>query len=859
MFKFTIITGSSILPLTRTSHITREISRAHFSSRQAHFLTICSRVPSSSPGLRSLHMQHRKAWLQPDEADNSVRRRSAAEHPENHGDHVEHHQRLPRRHSPTDRLCPGSHHGDYGQSETTSTEGSGHHYCQYTPKCFLTVHRGGHGGHSPRSAASWYGDEAWNDSVTKTTIRAENEVEAHREANNYKFGFRKWKGYVTERPIEVRSDIDKELHSDLSTAKPQEGSLVTCGNVAYVIFFGWWISLTYFIISSLMFLTILGAVYGNFCWKMGCYFIWPFGKSIESSQCSFNKFIFQACDGMRTTVVKPPRCVIIAENDQNGEKDSSPLLASSPFPVEVPVPEPPPKTTSSHWRHPGTYMWLLLGFPVLALMHLVACVVSWLLIFTIPVAKLNARAVTTVLLMAPQDIHINQLDKTLLCETRVILCCNKAMNIHFYKYSVLGINIFALNLLPLVITSLAIGYTDGDNVYFSAETKFAVAITSIIPLSYFIGMGIASISAQRPQSCNEVLRRDVKAALTGTLLGCILFIPGICMIIGGIKHREQKFNSRSAGVSSALLFISIGGVFAPTLFSKTFGNLVCESCTSVPGNTSVPFICKDCHYDSSQTDPHLILSHIEPLVYTIAVLLPAAYLIGLIFTLKTHSHIYDIHISDIQGGHAHGQYQQEVHSPHLSTGASAGPLLAANSCINASIVASRRIPAADPVVHWSRWRALAVLITATVLMACCADLTIKNIEPMLTHSAISQYFIGVTLLAMVPELPEIVNGIQFALQNNISLSLEVGSCIAVQVCMIQIPLLILFNAFYDVGFVLLFSDIHLWASIFSVILVNYIFMDGKCDYFQGTALVVVYFILLALYFFAPSPRSCPST
>lgn len=97
-------------------------------------------------------------------------------------------------------------------------------------------------------------------------------------------------------------------------------------------------------------------------------------------------------------------------------------------------------------------------------------------------------------------------------------------------------------------------------------------------------------------------------------------------------------------------------------------------------------------------------------------------------------------------------------------------------------------------------------------------------------------------------------------------SLEVGSCIAVQVCMIQIPLLILFNAFYvrsaqllfhtvslafalqqctcwlgsnpcspsqDVGFTLIFSDIHLWASIFSVILVNYIFMDGKSDYFQG--------------------------
>lgn len=36
-------------------------------------------------------------------------------------------------------------------------------------------------------------------------------------------------------------------------------------------------------------------------------------------------------------------------------------------------------------------------------------------------------------------------------------------------------------------------------------------------------------------------------------------MQGICMIIGGIKHSEQRFNSRSAGVSSALLFISIGG------------------------------------------------------------------------------------------------------------------------------------------------------------------------------------------------------------------------------------------------------------------------------------------------------------
>lgn len=37
------------------------------------------------------------------------------------------------------------------------------------------------------------------------------------------FGFRKWKGNVTERPIEERSDIAKELYADLSVVKPRQG------------------------------------------------------------------------------------------------------------------------------------------------------------------------------------------------------------------------------------------------------------------------------------------------------------------------------------------------------------------------------------------------------------------------------------------------------------------------------------------------------------------------------------------------------------------------------------------------------------------------------------------------------------
>ncbi|XP_051910968.1 cation/H+ exchanger protein 1 [Hippocampus zosterae] len=809
----------------------------------------------------------------------SLRRRSTMDSTENYD--PEPNGPFPRIPSQIECLCVGPQHPELvvNAAETPTPDSSSNHFCHYTPKCFLPVHRARTGarGNSARSTPSCYGEEGWHESTLKTTIRAENEVEAHREANNYKFGFRKWKGNVTERPIEDRSDVVKELYSDLSIVKPQEGSVVTLGNIVYVILFGWWISLTYVVICPVMFLTIIAAPYGKLCLKLAWYFLWPFGKSVE-----------KAADLTKRSTMKPPRCEVIPE-ERDSEvmgKDSRPLLMSSP----LPLPEVTVGTGSKHWCRANTYVWLLLGYPVLAAAHALACVISWLLVFTIPVFKMNTRALAVILLMAPEDVHVHALEKTHRCEARVILCCYRAVNVYYYKYTVQGINIFALNLLPLVIITLIIGYTDQTHKYFKSETKFATAITSIIPLSYYIGMGIASISAQSNFAVGAVVNATfgsitemtfyitallrghraaskcyeevVKSALTGTLLGCILFIPGVCMIIGGIKHREQRFNSRSAGVSSALLFISVGGVFAPTLFSKTFGSLTCESCSNIPGNASVPFVCKDCHYDTSKTDSQLVMMHIEPLVYTISVLLPAAYLIGLVFTLKTHSHIYDIHIGDDQGGPAHGQYAVDAGASSAAAAAAfpregdAGPLFAVNSCINASVVPPSHVVTGHHVLHWSRWRALAVLVAATALMACCADLSTNNIEPMLTNSSISQYFIGVTVLAMVPELPEIVNGIQFALQNNISLSLEVGSCIAVQVCMIQIPLLILFNAFYDVGFTLLFSDIHLWASIFSVILVNYIFMDGKCDYFQGTALVVVYLILLALYFFAPSPRSC---
>ncbi|CAH1246765.1 Hypp7776 [Branchiostoma lanceolatum] len=684
--------------------------------------------------------------------------------------------------------------------------------------------------------------------VNKPPSWAENEIEALKIANNYRFGFKKWKSHVTARPLEVRSDVVKELYSEPRTVKLIKGSTISPGNVLYSVLFGWWIAAFYFLVAGLMMLTYIGRVYGSHCFKLAKYFFWPFGKFVQKDrdgdsgeeQSLHNGSVHNSYESFESSESTP---LVSSTRSRNGRKGCC-------------------GTSTEYWHKPETYIWLILGAPLLFVIHALVYFVCWILVVFIPVAKVNGHAIK-MLLMPPGSIRIESDSMSAAQQpSEVIVCTYQAVNVYYYKYTIDGMNIVLVNLLLFVVMALIAGYGDKGNQYTSPTAKFVISLLAIIPLAYYIGLAIASIAAQSNFAVGAVLNASfgsvveltlyitalvkgaaqanncyselVKSALTGTLLGTMLFIPGLCMIIGGLKHHEQFFNLRSAGVSSTLLFVSVAGAFAPTIFSKFYGSIVCSSCNNVTSWSNIndslltetgpsgTFMCSDCHQEVFDQEGTLFNEHIKPLIYTCAVLLPLAYISGLLFTLKTHSHIYDEEKTE-DNNTAPNQDHNNSHST---------------------------------IAHWSRLKGVTILLVATVLMSLCADLVTENMQPILTGSGVSQYFIGVTLLALVPDTPEIVNGIQFALQNNLSLSIEVGSSIAVQVCLLQMPILVLVNAIHEIGFQLLFIDLHLWSVLFSVLVMNYIFMDGKCDYFQGSAMCIVYLIIVAMYFFAPNPEGC---
>jgi len=76
------------------------------------------------------------------------------------------------------------------------------------------------------------------------------------------------------------------------------------------------------------------------------------------------------------------------------------------------------------------------------------------------------------------------------------------------------------------------------------------------------------------------------------------------------------------------------------------------------------------------------------------------------------------------------------------------------------------------------------------------ELLVDVVDVVLKESGIDEKFLGITLFALVPNTTEFMNAMSFALNGNIALSMEIGSAYALQVCLLQIPAMVAFSAWY---------------------------------------------------------------
>ncbi len=59
----------------------------------------------------------------------------------------------------------------------------------------------------------------------------------------------------------------------------------------------------------------------------------------------------------------------------------------------------------------------------------------------------------------------------------------------------------------------------------------------------------------------------VKASITGSILGNLLLVMGCSILVGGLRHGQQKFNRVRAGLDATMLILAIIALGVPSLFS----------------------------------------------------------------------------------------------------------------------------------------------------------------------------------------------------------------------------------------------------------------------------------------------------
>lgn len=121
----------------------------------------------------------------------------------------------------------------------------------------------------------------------------------------------------------------------------------------------------------------------------------------------------------------------------------------------------------------------------------------------------------------------------------------------------------------------------------------------------------ASLAAAGNGPAADRLVEVVKASITGSIIGNLLLILGLSMLVGGLRHRVQRFSARAAELQVTLLVLAIAALVMPELFAL-----------SIAGSGGDP-------------------SALPNLSLWISVLLLVGYVLGLVFSLHTHKDVFN--------------------------------------------------------------------------------------------------------------------------------------------------------------------------------------------------------------------------
>ncbi|CAG8948385.1 unnamed protein product [Penicillium salamii] len=527
------------------------------------------------------------------------------------------------------------------------------------------------------------------------------------------FGIRLWKPALYKKSRSVEKSAEGDIHS---SPGGYVSPLLFLTNLLWSLFFGWWLALIALVaaVACFFFAYSSSAVeYGRVFAGLSRYLLYPFGSFVlletdenyaeedEGEGRSISEYeqwqngdlehgrLFFAPRRDRSLVGRRRNSV-----DSSGEQDS---LLGRPQRGQSEDTQPHPKRRlfgRGEWTLGRVVFFVFFYFLVGPLM-LLASLVCWLLVFWIPMGRVTITLVSHLrrhpLALSFHSDSTYARSSTTTSSSSILLCTYRAAGTRYWKYTVDGTNIFLINLLGVVVFVIAdyfilAGMLGMKNWLTHPGLIFTLALLSIIPLAYFIGQAVASISAQSSMGLGAAINAFfstvvevylycvaltegkaglVEGSIIGSIFVGILFLPGLSMCFGALARKTQRFNVRSAGVTSTMLLFAVIAAFGPTLFYQVYGSheLNCHSCADSLDSESRD--CRRCYFSqTAAVNDQFFLKAVQPYAWFCAFLLFFSYGIGLWFTLRTHAAL--IWASEVeekkQQAHAQAQNLQDSYA-----------------------------------------------------------------------------------------------------------------------------------------------------------------------------------------------------
>jgi Ca2+:H+ antiporter len=272
----------------------------------------------------------------------------------------------------------------------------------------------------------------------------------------------------------------------------------------------------------------------------------------------------------------------------------------------------------------------------------------------------------------------------------------------------------------------------------------------------------------------------VEASITGSILSALLVLLGLAMLTGGLRYKEQTFKPILARVNGSSMALAVTAIALPTLVT----------------------------YTSNMVDA----SAIHGISIATASILIVLYGLTLIFSLGTHSYLYEVGLADeVKASEGESSHQQ------------------------------RKL---------SVW--IGVLLVSTVAVAFESDLFVQVIETTTAGWGLTPLFTGVILIPLISDVAGYLTVIRLATKNQMDLTVSTATGDSLLIALFVAPVLVFVGQAIGQPIDLNFNPFEVVALVIAVAVTNLVSFGGRSNWLDGTLLLATYVVLGVSFYFHPA-------